>query len=487
MDHETAVWRVGDEVPTDRSGSKRSFSRNVHSVVFTVSAVSTVSMELIRAVWAVGVLLCLGLGLARHALLAGPDWTRTGPFLCAWAWGSGTATAGALLCWTTWISEEFSIIPVYGLVGLVWIWPKGAPEPPPQIATLHMNPARPLAGRASRWVFVALVLLMVVLTLDRTGGRLEWDGWAVWEIKARAIYLENRLDTVVMRDLSRFGFAHPDYPPLLPLLETFVYRHLQRTDERLLGPLHAAWGWSVALIVLGLARRRLPDPFGPALTLAVMASGPILRGIVGGLADVPLLGYNLMILVLLERPRPGVGLGLAVLGALLVKNEGRVTFGATALALILTKAEDASSKSRRIGSLVLPLILFIPWIWLMNRWHLSVDLLAGGTAPIAEWPARLSVLGCSTLSRCLDPTKVAGPVWIAIALWIARPPAWGPAFLFCSFLGPGLMVPYVVSQKDLCWLINTSLDRVLMQFVPVAMLVFRSCPDRRDGGALVCG
>jgi len=59
-----------------------------------------------------------------------------------------------------------------------------------------------------------------LLTIKQTLG---WDGILVWEIKARyAFWNGGVLPAAYFRDPSRW-FSNPDYPPLLPLVETWFY------------------------------------------------------------------------------------------------------------------------------------------------------------------------------------------------------------------------------------------------------------------------
>ncbi|MBI4862937.1 MAG: hypothetical protein HY815_22145, partial [Candidatus Riflebacteria bacterium] len=425
-------------------------------------------MESIATLWAMLVIWALGSGLSRHGGLTGPAWARTRIGRPAWAWGLGTAAAGVVLAWATWLTGWFGVWPVYVAAVLAWLIRPGergpaAPDPPLNLSW---------TGRIAAW---GLVILLSLVTLDRCGGDLGWDGWAVWGIKARAIHGERRLETGVVGDMGRYGFSHPEYPPLMPLLEAFVYRHVGAVDERHVGLLHAAWCWCAAILLLGLLRQRLPDRWAVVVTLLVVAQRPFWQSVVTGQADVPLAAANLMVLSLLGESGASAGIGLALAGALLLKNEGMVTWGATAAALLVAGPDRPDGRidspwTVRVRALTPVLVAaasFVPWFVICRRHGLAVDLFVHGTAPVARWAHRAGSLAAAVAVRAAAIPGPAVLLWLAVSRLAFEPRPGRRASVFAGALAAGLLLPYVVTWKDQAWLFQTSLDRILCQLLPV--------------------
>jgi len=67
--------------------------------------------------------------------------------------------------------------------------------------------------------FAPIVLTIIV---SGTFGPVVGDGWAIWAFKAKDFFLGQQVDLAFLKDNTRFGFAHLDYPLLLPFLEWWV-------------------------------------------------------------------------------------------------------------------------------------------------------------------------------------------------------------------------------------------------------------------------
>lgn len=66
------------------------------------------------------------------------------------------------------------------------------------------------------------------------GEKLGWDGVFIWELKARIVLTnDGRFPLSYFHDPTR-AWSHPSYPPLLPLLESWLYGWLGRGDQILL-------------------------------------------------------------------------------------------------------------------------------------------------------------------------------------------------------------------------------------------------------------
>src|SRR5207237_7653992 len=127
---------------------------------------------------------------------------------------------------------------------------------------------------------------------------VEWDGWAIWAMKARALYDFGGAQHDVFTTAPYGPLQHP---LLLPSLEATGFRAIGSYDGTLI---HL----QLALIALGFAAtlwtllgERVPAPFAGAAALAVLAAPSTLRQLVGNLADVPLAFFVSLGVVCLAR------------------------------------------------------------------------------------------------------------------------------------------------------------------------------------------
>jgi hypothetical protein len=416
--------------------------------------------DLAGTAWVLLLLLFLGTGLARWA--GRPAAVHGVLERLGWAWLLGTAAAGVLLMVPGALADTFTVAVLYVAAAGIWVRVRRVSVPPP----------------VPTWRLPVLPLLLVLglIGLDRAGGDLGWDGWAIWGAKARAIHVEGRLDTRLISDLSHYGFSHPDYPPLLPLLEASVYSHLGHVQERTVGLLVVAWLAAFAFLFRGAAIRQGGPWWGELATLLVVLAPPIWMDTCAGQADVPLLAFNVAALLLLDGPANISQIALILSGAALLKNEGMVTVLAFALA-VGASALKRRAHRRELWGVLLAACALLPWAILRYRHHLVVDLFAHGLAPASTWAAHLSTLLLALVDRARSDSSLSPFIWVMVGRLILDPPRVSRASLFVVLLLTGLMVPYLLTDKDLDWLLKTSLDRVLVQVLPLLVLL---PPGRRD-------
>ena len=222
----------------------------------------------------------------------------------------------------------------------------------------------PTDSRLSRVVGIgafaaALVLLAHAMRTFAVRPLVEWDGWAIWGMKARALY-----------DYGGVGhglFTSPPYGPLqhpllLPSLEATGFRAMGAFDGTLIHVQLALLAFGFAAGLWTLLRERVPAAFAGATILAILAADSTLRQLAGNLADIPLAFFVALGVVALARSLQDEGAGLlpfaAVLlgAATLTKPEG-LLFAAAALVPFVAIAR---SKSSLLTALAVALIL-LPW------------------------------------------------------------------------------------------------------------------------------
>jgi hypothetical protein len=197
----------------------------------------------------------------------------------------------------------------------------------PQTAVARA-PAEPLWSRivGGSALLLAGVLLAHAARTFRIRPLLEWDGWAIWAMKARGLYELGGAESPV--------FTSESYPPLqhplwLPSIEAIDFRAMGAFDGTLihLQLIFLALGFLAAYWTL--LRGVAPDALLGVVALAILAAEPVLKQLSTNLADVPLAFL--------------VALGIAALARWVAANE-RWALVCSALflaAATLTKSEGA--------------------------------------------------------------------------------------------------------------------------------------------------
>lgn len=212
---------------------------------------------------------------------------------------------------------------------------------------------------------VAATLLLLVHAARTFAVRplVEWDGWAIWGMKARALY--------------EFGGAFEPvfttYPPLqhplfLPSLEAIGFRAMGAYDGTLLHVQLIALAFGFAAALWGLLGDRVPPPVLGLTLLALLSASPVLKQLSTNLADIPLaflvalgvaaLGRN----VLTGEGWPLVVAALFLGAAMLTKPEGTLFCAAVLLAAL---GAVATAGPRRLFPVLAAggaaLAILLPW------------------------------------------------------------------------------------------------------------------------------
>lgn len=308
---------------------------------------------------------------------------------------------------------------------------------------------------------------------------LNWDAWAVWLFKAKAFYLDGNLAGFLTR--AREFSAEPSYPLLVPLLATFLYTLEGAPADHLAKALSPCFFFALLGASYWLVRRFGPRPL--ALVSTALVANLHMVNIVAfelaGYADTAFSVYLLLgagCLYAWLKDRQSGDLALASLFSSLAawtKNEGLLLVAAVAGVLAWRLAAERC-RDWRLWALLLvpPAVAVLPWIIVRRLYHVP----ASGLVEAAGWkwsnlgPALGSIAGQASATGTYNLT-----FWLlAAALVLARRARPGlywwvlPGLLFWQ-LG-GLLAAYLRVHGDLVLFIGTSLDRVLAQLAPLALL-----------------
>ncbi len=257
--------------------------------------------------------------------------------------GLGLAVGGAHYC--VWRASYPQGVALYRIVDCLVIplaaWLVGRGTRSPMAAIGHAT-----SGRCG-WILGIVTVGVVGAGLAVVGGWAWreplgiWDGWAIWNLKARFLYRGGANWTAMFS--RELWFSHPDYPLLLPAAIARFWSYLG--EETTLVPRFVSIGYSVS--VMGLLFTAVAWFRGTRLAcyalLALVSSAPFLYYGGGQVADVPMSLYVLGATVAMAaagRFEPVCGrlwvlAGMLAGCAAMLKNEGLVVCLAMLVGMIV--------------------------------------------------------------------------------------------------------------------------------------------------------
>jgi hypothetical protein len=299
------------------------------------------------------------------------------------------------------------------------------------LAATGLRPARPAGpvlpepgppARIVRALQAAVGLVVVLLLVDAAFRPLaEWDAWAMWTMKAKAISLLGGLDAGVFAGVP-YHHLHLDYPLLLPAVEAIGFRFMGAIDTQVI---HVQAALLTAALLVSLPRLlagRVPAAvaWGSALLIGVAPS--LIDQAGAGLADAPLAVFFAMAAVCAWRWLTEGRRELLVLTALFAaavlatKREGTPFVAMLILVVIVAAGRGRRREAAAAGAV--SLATAIPWqLWLHAN---GVDT-SHGEIPYAKVvdPGYLA----GRLGRI--PTGAGSLVWHALqpGAWLVIVPA----------------------------------------------------------------
>lgn len=448
-------------------------------------------------------LLLTALGcMTLRRLMPGTPW----PLQCAWGWLGAQAAvslAGGLLVPIGWSLRLALLAPL--LVLLVahlytaHLYSRRRTTASPSLA----SPSSANSDAMLRALTLLLSLWAIITawtTLD-----LGWDGMAIWGLKAHT--LAETGTYALHHPLARS--SHPEYPLHLPLLAAVIAQWAGDWHDRLL-PMLAAFDLTALGLLLcsTLEGRRGPAWTRRTLLLAGLTVPVLWRELTLGKADINVACCLAGALAGFEGWRRHGRDGYLRLAALSVglaawsKQEGLVY---VVIFCALTWLASASSHpkshprairiDRREAGLASAIALGIalPWHGFRVLFGLSTEpfgLQAGGLREgglQAVLSDRLPTI-LHTMTEAMARLDLWGVLWwlaLPALLWFGvktlRPSEARRAFDGTTlFLTAGLgfiVTAYVSSPYDVAWHLHTSLDRLLLQLLPAAILVAHRALD----------
>jgi len=432
--------------------------------------------------------LSAALGWSLVCLCLGPPkdgWSRA-LLHAAMAIGLGMGCSSLIYFWvrmavgpSTWAPLAAEIMVAAGLGVLA----RKSSAPPPEGA--------PRLRFAGVWILGPLVMLcaiaagMLFVETAQATPHGHWDAWAIWNVRAKFLAENSAEWSRAFRPPARAsgqfaGAMHPEYPPMLSAYvgRTWNYAGVQTTDAPALTG--AAFSFGLAgILAAGLAVLRGATA-GLLGAILLFGSGTVIDQGLAQISDVPLAFFLLAATVgAMLAARYGNGaLALSGFAAGLgawSKNEGLVlAAGLGAALVVLTRRRAlwwvAGAAPGLVAAACFKLFLAAPdpllqgsslaaklqdlsryGIILRGFWDHFVLMGDGFAHPAIAWLLLAAGLGFALDTR-LCSAWVAGLVAVLVGL--------GSYF-----------AAYLTSPFDLQWHVGTSMERLLVQLWPTALLL----------------
>jgi hypothetical protein len=406
------------------------------------------------------------------------------------------AGLSAVLIFGTWllvlgISTSAEVMAIVGAVigaagfavGVRRRHPEAEPSP-----TARELVARLKADRWERWlVIVTAVAIVVILVLGFLAASklllYEWDAWSIWARKARMLLEHGSIPVDLFTDPA-YAFMHPDYPLLLPLMESTWFRFAGFADT---SGLHiqfwlflVAFVWAAAWIV---GRRARSAIWLPLLALLVLTPG-VWNQLLVLYADIPMalfLGLGLLLLGSWLDSSSRTDLALAALllaAAANTKNEGLVAAAAALAAALAVVVVSSSGAARGRIRAAVPVVVagvgvavtVLPWrLWLAAQ-DIAGDMPIGqGLDPsyLSSRTERVRPALNALVTAMTDQGVWSGFLPLAIGVVLAGLLTAGYRRLAAFYGIAGVLIfasliwAYWISPHDLTWHLNTSVTRVI--------------------------
>lgn len=305
----------------------------------------------------------LALALAKLALIAlagtypAARWfaPRTAPGFLAAAFLTGATAAAVgfvllgLLDLPASEALQLGLLAGAALPGAIWCVRRS--REPRGIRRSRDRGGIPQAARSPARLATLVVTLLAIWIIVASVARpiVEWDGAAIWGIKARALYAFGTLDA--LRDWG----AWPEYPPLVPVLMA----QLAPGGEQLVKLAFPLFALALyAVIYEALAASRWPRAWRIALPALILTTPLFFEHAQIAYANLALATYVTLTVVWLRRAtswavdeagQPWLATGIAAAGAVLARPDGEVYSAYVALIALAWFAWHRTG-SRRLGA-----------------------------------------------------------------------------------------------------------------------------------------
>ncbi|MGE0129530.1 MAG: hypothetical protein AB7U82_15745 [Blastocatellales bacterium] len=334
-----------------------------------------------------------------------------------------------------------------------------------------------------------LVLQCACLLISSLWFTQGWDGTILWDLKAKAIYLDSASNPgALMAYLNSPTsiHSHLDYPLLLPSCDAWVFFWAGTADEQALKLIGPAFMLSLLALMVRSLTQILPAAHALLFACLLTTASYLFNHSKTGYADIPLAalaGAAAIYGADYLRKQTSSSLFLMALFtgfATLVKKEGILVAAVIPIAMTITllfARKPADGVRSLLKSACLIAVIACPW-----SLFLMIHKIPGGDfAPIsgaiftANWNRFMEVI--AFMPKLMSERELFGWFWIISAIVaIAGVARWNrPNVSFLGLTCAGYLAAvaaiYIFSAWRPYWThVQSSLSRLLMHIAPVAVL-----------------
>jgi len=333
----------------------------------------------------------------------------------------------------------------------------------------------------------AAMLFALIHAVEPQPAWSNWDAWAVWDLKVKAIRCEGWFPAKFLVNPD-YAYAHQEYPLGWPWLVAALSADgtlFNSMAARMVSPLCALVlaGLLAALLAeLGVVRNRWI--VAGAVALLPLMLDQSANGYVDLQLAAAMTGAMLLTVRACRGTAPTWTVGLAAGLAGNLKNEGLVGGLACLVALALNARQGRIGWRPVAWATVVWLLVAGPWQAVVIHLHLNhLDYGPLTVTAVAAVPHRLLMVVRALLLEMFGAGST-GATWLnhAVSSWLLFWPVATLALIsgWRRLQEPGLRevtlilgiqvaaasLAYTLTRLDVNWLLGSSLDRVLLQWVP---------------------
>ena len=341
---------------------------------------------------------------------------------------------------------------------------------------------------ATFWIALIISLTTFVLrSINNPHGG--WDGWAIWNMRARFIFRGG--EQWVNAFSNVINWSHPDYPLLIPLNITRIWRYLGL--EAPIAPISIAFLFTFSTVaLLGSSISYIHDHrHGILASLVLLGISAYFQLGSAQYADVPLGFFILATLILffVKDKLPERSLQIIFMAGIMAglaawtKNEGLLFILCVVIVHLITSVLITGLKTYKFEAAafisgILPSLLFI--IYFKYQLAPPSSLLSGVQLTIERFTdsSRYLIIGKEYIITSLDLLKyiiILFPLSFVL-LGFSYPKRFNIgikiSIITLTLMNLGYIVIYLVSPYELDWHLDTSLERLILQLLPSAIFLF---------------
>lgn len=342
------------------------------------------------------------------------------------------------------------------------------------------------------WIFLAIILLcLLAISINALLTPItSWDARAIWGLKGKFIYYEKTIYRASFFDPD-YVHVHPNYPLLIPFLESFFSEIIGNWDARAIKIMFLLFYLSLILAFYSAQRRVFPRSHCLMFT-SILALLPCYQEYAGsGHADVPLSFYYAVgAIYLLSWMKEGEHRRLLVSSLFLsfgafAKNEGLALAGILAFVLIIFSLFNCKSMDKRKWLAVvvfLGVLIIIVSGWLYTRHtlprfedeaypsRLKLRIIRQGMGRISE-----IVRGIIREFLRLENWSLFWPLVLLSLILARKVKLQRPEKYLLLILGLNISLyifVYMITPWRVQELLEISVTRLLMHLAPLSLILF---------------